>query len=117
MENARSKRFAELVSQALHDEFGGHPSSVKTIARLVDANERAVKNWFDGTNGPNGEFLIRLCRHSDRVLDVILLQSGREDLVKMRNLISIREKLHEMMVILDEIEPGDPDQDRSADAQ
>lgn len=114
MESTRSMRLAELVSQALHEEFGSNPSSIKTIARLVDANERAVKNWFNGTNGPNGEFLIRLCRHSDRVLDVVLFQSGRADLAKVRNLISIREKLHQMLDILEEIEATEADQDCSS---
>lgn len=104
MENVGSNRFAELISQALHKEFGGNRSSVKMIARLINANERAVKNWFDGTNGPNGEFLVRLCRHSDLVLETVLFQSGRDELVKVRKLTSVREKLHQMLLLLDEIE-------------
>ena len=104
MENVGSNRFAELISQALHKEFGDNRSSVKMIARLVNANERAVKNWFDGTNGPNGEFLVRLCRHSDLVLEMVLIQSGRGALVKVRKLACAREKLHQRLLLLDEIE-------------
>jgi len=109
LENVGSNRFAELISQALHEEFGDNRSSVKMIARLINANERAVKNWFDGTNGPNGEFLVRLCRHSDLVLETVLLQSGRAELVKVRNLICMREKLHQMLSILDELERMESD--------
>ncbi|WP_417803563.1 hypothetical protein [Thalassospira lucentensis] len=109
MESVDSRRFADLISAALREEFGGNRSSVKTIARLIDANERSVKNWFDGTNGPNGEFLVRLCRHSDRVLEVVLLQSGHAELIKVRKLALVREGLHQMLEILDEIEFSNAD--------
>lgn len=109
MDNLGSNRFAELVSEALRKEFGSNRSAVKTIARLVDANERAVKNWFDGTNGPNGEFLVRLCRHSDRVLETVLLQAGRDELVKVRNLIAMRNKLRQMLDLIEELDLIDTD--------
>ncbi|MDP2699278.1 transposase family protein [Thalassospira sp.] len=109
MERRGSKRFAEQISQALRAEFGGNPSSVKTVARLVNANERAVKNWFDAVNGPNGEFLIRLCRHSDQVLETVLLLSGRTELVKIRNILCAKEKLRQILALLEEIESANPD--------
>jgi hypothetical protein len=34
---------------------------MKVVVNLTGANERAVRNWFDAKNGPNGEFLIALC--------------------------------------------------------
>src|SRR6266404_7436328 len=46
--------FNQAVASALREEFGGGPSAVKTVARLTEANERAVRNWFEGSNGPSG---------------------------------------------------------------
>jgi len=35
-----------------------------------DWGERESRQeWFEAKNGPNGEFLIALCRHSDQVLE------------------------------------------------
>jgi hypothetical protein len=36
-----------------------------------------VRNWFDAKNGPSGEYLIRLIRHSDEVLDSFLALAGK----------------------------------------
>ena len=55
--------FATLVALALHREFGVSPSAVKSVAKLASANERAVKNWFDAKNAPNGIYLVR-CDHN-----------------------------------------------------
>src|SRR5687768_4897930 len=62
-------RIADSIARALHREFDSTYAAVKTVVALTGANERAVRNWFDGTNGPSGEFLIALCRHSDEVLE------------------------------------------------
>jgi hypothetical protein len=43
----------------------------------MGSNERAVRNWFDGKNGPNGEYLVRLVRHSDEMLDSFLALAGK----------------------------------------
>ena len=56
-------RFAAAISEALHREFDGNGSAIKTIVSLTAANERAVKNWYQGKNAPSGEFLVVLCRH------------------------------------------------------
>lgn len=68
-------------------EYGGSHSAVKTVVELTGANERAVKNWFQANNGPSGEFLIALCRHSDHALETVLLMSGREEPVKAKKFI------------------------------
>jgi len=95
---------ALAIAAALHNEFGGTRVAVKTVVRLTAANERAVKNWFDGTNGPSGEFLIALCRHSDRVLETVLKLSGRSELLKVKKFDDIKKKLREMLSIIEEIE-------------
>jgi hypothetical protein len=46
--------FAQVIADALRREFGGTHAAVKTVVKLTNANERAVKNWFDAKNGPSG---------------------------------------------------------------
>ncbi|MBA8882162.1 hypothetical protein [Phyllobacterium myrsinacearum] len=82
--------YAEAVSGALHDEYDTERSAVKTVAKLTGANERSVKNWFDGKNGPSGELLILLCGKSDQVLETVLILSGRRELVPSIELLKIR---------------------------
>lgn len=78
--------FASAIATALRNDFGEGRSAVKTIAGLTLANERAVKNWFNGINGPSGEFLILLCRHSDTVLETFLMLAGHGELVKVKKI-------------------------------
>lgn len=87
---------------ALRNDFptGG----IKAIVRLTSANERAVKNWFEGRNAPSGEFLVLLCRHSDQVLETFLTLSGRHQLLSAKKLVDARRKLREMLAIIDELE-------------
>ena len=97
-------QFAAVIGAALHQEYGGTHAAVKTIVGLTGANERAVKNWFDARNGPSGEFLIALCRHSDQVLEAVLVLAGRPELVTANNLINVKEKLREMLDLIDALE-------------
>ena len=90
---------------------GSHPdskrniwvSAVKTIAGLTLANERAVKNWFNGINGPSGEFLILLCRRSDMVLETFLMLAGHGELVKVKKFGDVKTKLNEMLLLLGDL--------------
>src|SRR5690349_14486214 len=45
-------QFASVIAAALHREFGGTHAAIKTVVGLTNANERAVKNWFEAKNGP-----------------------------------------------------------------
>ena len=85
---------------ALHREYAGTRSAIKTVVALTGANERAVKNWFEARNAPSGEFLIELCRHSDEVLSTFLLLAGRREQVKTRKLAETREKLRDLLAVL-----------------
>jgi hypothetical protein len=70
--------FVTGMAAALRRAYGGRHSAVKIVAGAVGANERAVRNWFDAKNGPNGEHLVRLVRHSDEMLDSFLALAGKK---------------------------------------
>lgn len=96
--------FPQLIAEALRREFGGTPAAVKVVVRLTRANERAVKNWFSAKNGPSGENLVSLLRHSDEVLESVLQMAGRQDLIVARKLTGAREKLREMLAMIDQLQ-------------
>jgi hypothetical protein len=73
--------FTFEMASLLKRAYGGRHSAVKVVAAAVGANERAVKNWFDGKNGPNGENLLRLVIHSDAMLAGFLAMAGKQDFV------------------------------------
>lgn len=73
------------------------------------AGERTVKNWFEGRNGPNGENLIELMRHSDEVLEVVLFLADREDILAGKLLVDARDKIAEMLEIIEHLIVDDHD--------
>ncbi len=97
-------QIASAISEALHQEFGDSHAAIKLIVRATGANERAARNWFDGKNAPNGESLIALCRSCDRVMEAVLVLSGRTRMLNAKRLVDAREKLREMMVLIDELD-------------
>ena len=94
---------ARAISDALHQEFGDSHAAIKLIVRATGANERAARNWFDGKNAPSGEFLIALCRSSDQVLEAVLVLSGRTQILSAKRLVDAKEKLQEMISLIDDI--------------
>jgi hypothetical protein len=97
--------FADAIAEALAREFGGSHAAVKTAARLVDANERAVRNWFDAKNGPSGEHLVVLMRHSDAVTEAVLHLAHRDQLLGSVILDEARAKLRQLLALLDDLAP------------
>ena len=97
-------RFAEAMATALQREYGATHAAVKTVVSLTGANERTVKNWFAAKNGPGGEFLVALCRHSYEVLETFLAMAGRESHVKATKIVDATNKLREILVLLDELQ-------------
>jgi hypothetical protein len=95
--------FAAAVAAALKRQYGGR-GGIKTVVGLTTANERAVRNWFDGRNGPSGEFLVALCRHSDEVLETVLMLAGRSELVAAKKLADAKDKLRQMLALIDELQ-------------
>jgi hypothetical protein len=103
-------QIAAAISSALHKEFGDSHAAIKRIVRATGANERAARNWFDGHNAPNGESLIALCRNCDLVFEAVLTLSGRTDILHAKRLVDAKEKLREMMSLIDDIaSPGNSD--------
>jgi len=97
---------ALAIAAALKAEFGNTPSALKTVAQLTRSNERAVRNWFDGKNGPSGENLVILMRHSDLVLRTVLTLADRQDLVLAVGLASLRRQLVEAVAAIDGLPMG-----------
>ena len=97
-------RFAEAIAGALRREFGTVPGAVKQVVRITGANERAVRNWFEARNAPNGENLVSLRGRSDEVLEIVLQLAGRQELVTARRLSGARDKLREMLALMDDLQ-------------
>jgi hypothetical protein len=101
--------YAAAVANALQDQLGATHQAVKTVMRWTGAGERSVKNWLAGVSGPSGQHLIELIRHSDPVLEVLLVASGRQRILAAIRLVSVRNKIAEMLADLDAtIELGRP---------
>ncbi len=99
--------FKAVIAETLRETYGRSGRSIKTVMAYTGAGERAVKNWFGGKNGPNGENLVELVRHSDEVLEALLLMAGRKDILAGKLLVDAREKLVEMIEIIDQLHAGD----------
>jgi hypothetical protein len=100
--------FVQAVTSALNEEYGGGPSAVKTVARVTLADERAVRNWFEGKNGPNGEYLVKLIRHSDVVLEAVLALADRSDRALAVSLNGLRFHLVEAVAAIAQLQPPVP---------
>jgi hypothetical protein len=107
--------FTAVIAETLRHAFGGTARSIKTVMGHTGAGERTVKNWFEGKNGPNGENLVELMRHSDEVLEAMLMMAGREDILAGKLLVDFRDKLVEMLEIIDQLRVDDPVSDPSPD--
>jgi hypothetical protein len=97
-------QFIAAIASALKAEFGGSPGAVKTVSRITMTNERAVRNWFEGKNGPSGENLIRLIYRSDPLLRTVLRLAGRSDLVVSAGLGGLRQKLVDTITAIDNLQ-------------
>jgi hypothetical protein len=104
--------YTAVIAETLREAFGRTGRSVKTVMAYTGAGERAVKNWFEGKNGPNGVNLVELMRHSDEVLEALLSIAGRDDILAGKLLVDARDKLAEMLEIIDELQTVDPDRDQ-----
>lgn len=80
--------------------------AIKTVMRWTGSNERTVKNWIAGTNGPSGEHLVILARHSRAVMTAFEQLSGRID--SNSNTRQVRKKLTEALELLDGTRIGMP---------
>jgi hypothetical protein len=103
-----SERFADAIAAALHRQYGGAHGGIKAVVYVTGATERAVKNWFQAKNGPSGELLIKLCRHSDAVLETVLLLAGREEQVKVKKIADLKAAALQILDLINELETKGP---------
>lgn len=99
-------RFTAAIAAALHQHYGASHGGIKSVMHVAGVNERTVKNWFQAKNGPNGESLVRLCRHSDHVLEAVLSLAERHQLLRVKKLGDITNAVRKMLALLIEIEGG-----------
>ena len=100
--------FSAVIAETLRDAYGGSRMAIKTVMAYTGAGDRAVRNWFEAKNGPNGENLIELVRHSDEVLEAFLKMSGREEILTAKKLVDARNTLVEMLKTIDQLQGSDP---------
>lgn len=74
---------AKTIARILRDEYGGSNAALKRISNKIDANQRTVKNWYEGNNTPNLEHFIKLVKTSPKMLAHFLLLCGYDDLAKL----------------------------------
>ncbi len=107
VEKSDGNDFTAVIAKTLRETFGRGGRSIKTVMAYTGAGERTVKNWFGGKNGPNGENLVELVRHSDEILEALLSMAGREDILAGKLLVDARDKLVEMLEIIDQLQVGE----------
>jgi hypothetical protein len=93
--------YMQAVAAALKEDVGETHQATKIVMRWTGADERTIKNWFAGTNGPSGAHLVRLFRHSDIVLHACLRMAGRDNLIANLKLAEVREKLGELLTLME----------------
>jgi hypothetical protein len=99
----RGNRFATEIAAALRRASVDSGIQVKTVAGWTGANERTVKNWFSGQYGPSGEHLLVLARHSQEVLQTMLMLMERQDLLVGQEIIDIESRIARLVVLVEEI--------------
>lgn len=97
--NITKGSYAAMISDALRSELGNFRRAIKTIMRWTGSNERTVRNWISGTNGPSGEHLVVLAGHSLAVMAAFQQLTGRGSIAD-RALLA-RHKLTEALALLD----------------
>jgi hypothetical protein len=101
--------FADEIATALDKMLRDGEIRIKTVAGWTGANERTVKNWVSGQYGPCGSHLIVLMRHSDEVLESVLLMAGLDDLRLRKKLTVMEQHMQELASMIralhQELEP------------
>ena len=95
--------YASFVADALRLELGNSHQSIKTLMRWTGANERTMKNWLSGTNGPSGEHLLEILCNSDLVFDRVLQRVDRRPLLSYHKLEEVHEALRSTAQMLFEM--------------
>lgn len=76
----REAGIKQSIAQILRLEYSDSSSAIKTIGKQVDANTRAVQNWYSGTSTPNLSHFIRLTSMSPAIAIWFLESAGYQGL-------------------------------------
>ncbi|TAJ36979.1 MAG: hypothetical protein EPO54_15615 [Brevundimonas sp.] len=60
-----------------------------------------MKNWFEARNGPSGENLVELMKHSDAVFDTMLVASERQGRLREIKLQAMERPLRELLGLIE----------------
>jgi hypothetical protein len=90
----------QAIASALKNAVGCFPSSAKIVARRVQRNPRAARNWLDGLNAPRAAEFIELAREFDEIHEVYLHLTNRASHEPSGS--EIKQKVYELMQILGE---------------
>jgi hypothetical protein len=96
--------YAATIAFAFREGVGNTHQAIKVVMRWTGADERTIKNWFAGTNGPSGAHLLALFRHSDEVLEACLLLAGRDRVMANLRFAAAGKKLRELLAILESVD-------------
>jgi hypothetical protein len=96
-------RYSAAVAHALRRAVGDSHQAIKTVMRWTGANERTVKNWFSGANGPSGAHLIVLAGNSGEVLEAFLTLAGHDGVLAAKKLIDARDKIAKMLELINSL--------------
>ncbi len=99
--------YSEAVSAALVRELGSSHQAIKTLMKWTGANERTAKNWLSGANGPSGQHLVEMLKHSDRLVFTIAELTGRQELGIVVDLRTLKLVLGRLTASLDGVLEGD----------
>jgi hypothetical protein len=99
-----SQCYAAIIGNTLRAELGGSHQCIKTIMKWTGAKERTIENWLAGANGPSGEHLIELIRHSDEICYLVLRSAGRNEALASIRVANARRHLIGAIAELDRIE-------------
>jgi hypothetical protein len=95
--------YASCIAEALRAELGNSHQAIKTLMRWTGANERTAKNWLSGVNGPSGEHLLEIMRHSDLVFERVLELIDRKAVLSHRKLEEVHDALRATAQLLSEM--------------
>jgi hypothetical protein len=96
-----AQSYSAAVAIALKAELGDTHRAVKTAMRWTGASDRTIKHWLSGRYGPSGEHLMALAHHSDHVMLAIVRLAGRDSMAAEALDIEVRQKLTELLALLD----------------
>jgi hypothetical protein len=96
-----AESLATQIAAALKRELGHTHAAVKTISAWTGAHERTAKQWLSGHICPRGDHLVRLVRHSDEVLGVVLRSAHRPDFEIPRKFEQVRSLLVELLTLVE----------------